>query len=143
MAGDQIRDDLLDAVGVGLGQEADVAGIDAHQGDVPFAGDLEGAQDRAVAAEHQHEVDAVGAVRADRLNTSGAQCLRGPGHGAGRGSTGPGDGDGLVVELALQQHDTRDPPAVLPPTRLLRGPVKSGGVGRVDGVGRPRRSTGV
>ena len=120
MAGDQIRDDLLDTVGVGLGQEANVAGVDAYQGDVAFAGDLEGAQDRAVAAEHQDEVDVVGAVRADWLNSSGAQRLRGPGHGAGRGSTGPGDGDGLVVELALQQHDTRDPPAVLLRSRLLR-----------------------
>ena len=97
-----------------------MAGVDAHQGDVPFAGDLEGTQDRAVAAEYQDEVDVVGAVRADRLDTSGTQRRRGPGHGAGRGGAGPGDGDGLVVELALQQHDTRDPPAVLLRSRLLR-----------------------
>ena len=140
MAGDQIRDDLLDAVGVGLGQEADMAGVDAHQGDVPLAGDLKGAQDRAVAAEHQNEVDVIGAVRADRLNTVGTQRRRGPGHGAGRRGTGPGDGDGLVVELALQKHDARDPAPLLRRSRLLRGPVERGCVGR---GGRPRRSTGV
>ena len=92
MAGDQVRDDLLDAVGVGLGQEADVTGVDAHQGDVPFAGDLEGAQDRAVAAEHQDKVDAVGAVRADRLNTSGARATA-----LAVGALGLGTGTGLSL----------------------------------------------
>ena len=112
-------------------------GVDAHQGDVAFAGGFEGAQDRSVAPEHEHEVDMGGALRSDGLDSVGAQRRRSPGHGGGRGRAGPGDGHGFVIEIALQQHDARDPPAVLPPTRLLRGPVESGG------VGRPRRSTGV
>ena len=50
----------LDVVGLGLGEEADVAEVDAQQRGAALAGQLGGAQDRAVAADDDDQLAALG-----------------------------------------------------------------------------------
>ena len=60
-----LLDDAVDLGGLGLGQEADVAQVHPEQRDVGVHDPLGAAQDGAVTAEHDHQLDAV--VGTERL----------------------------------------------------------------------------
>ena len=57
---------LLDRLGLGLGEEADPAEVDAHERGVGVAGQLGGAQERAVTAEDHHDLGVAGGLRRRR-----------------------------------------------------------------------------
>ena len=56
----------VQALGLRLGQEPDVAEVDAQQGRRGGPGKLGGAEQRAVSADDDHELGALGGVRAGR-----------------------------------------------------------------------------
>ena len=60
VAVDDVVEDRVDGVGLGFGEESDAAQIDAQHRDLDVAGQLGGAQERAVTAEDEHELAALG-----------------------------------------------------------------------------------
>ncbi len=62
VAGERARDGRRQIVALCLGEEPDVTEIDAEQRGVAATGDLRRAQDGAVAAQHDHELELVGAT---------------------------------------------------------------------------------
>ena len=57
---DDVVEHGVDGIGLGLGEEADAAEIDAQHRDFDVAGEFGGAQERAVAAEDEHQFAAFG-----------------------------------------------------------------------------------
>src|SRR5699024_7695285 len=91
-------DDLAQAVRVGLGEEAHVTEVDADERDVTAADPLGGAQQRAVAAQHQDELGVLRRVvpaLVERLDAQRVQPLGHLGCGGGglRASLVPVDED--------------------------------------------------
>ena len=66
MPRDDAVDGIFQAVRFRLGQEADVAEVHAQQGRPGGPGELGGAQQRAVSADHDHDLRPLGGVRAGR-----------------------------------------------------------------------------
>ena len=60
VARDQLLEHGVDGLGLRLGEEADAAEIDTQHGDFDVAGEFGGAQERAVAAEHEYHLAAFG-----------------------------------------------------------------------------------
>ena len=82
----EVGDDSLDRIGVGLRQEADVARVDPHQGDVALASYFRGAQNRAIPAQHEDEIDVSAEGGIDGLDAVSPQRrLRAHDSGGGRG----------------------------------------------------------
>ena len=99
---------LLDRLGLGLGEEADPAEVDAHQRGVGVAGQLGGAQEGAVAAEDHDDLGVAG--------------------GVGVGGHDLGVGDVEVGGLVLEQPD--DDAAGRQPRRGACGPARRCRAGR-------------
>ena len=82
----EVGDDPLDRIGVGLRQETDVARVDPHQGDVALASYFRGAQNRAIPAQHEDEIDVSAEGGIDGLDAVSPQRrLRAHDSSGGRG----------------------------------------------------------
>ena len=82
-----------------------MAGVDTHQRHVEVAGDLAGAQDRAVASQDEDEVSA-GGTQADGLDAVGTQGGAHPLTDERGGAGAAGGGHRLVVVLTLDDEYT-------------------------------------
>ncbi len=71
VAVDHVPDRLVEVVDLGLGQEADLAEVDPEQRRLRRPGQLRGAQERAVAAEREHDLGALGGVLAAARHHAG------------------------------------------------------------------------
>ena len=142
VAGHQVGHDLLDRVGIGLRQEADVTRVDADQGHIALPCDLRGAQDRAVAAQDEDEVDVTAEGRIDGLNTVGAQRRLGP-HDCGGGRRGLAVARNRgVTAVPLEHHDTTQSALGSGGTRGTRLQDRLDRLGRAGGTGRSARRPG-
>jgi hypothetical protein len=107
VARDHAVDRIGQAVGLRFGEEADVAEVHAEQRRARRAGELGGAEQRAVAADHDHDLGALRCPRARR------HLLRAHAVDVGRLGTEDPHGHASVDEPA--HHEPGAPQRFLPP----------------------------